>query len=197
MGYIASNKIAVFPCGRRSDQNDPAARLTTEFNLVSIINRLVDNDSFVVPFKRNDGDVNSTTSPSTELIFNIAGYLFKTTVGAVAEASGIGASDDTICAYIAVVNWPAGDSQMVKQYYQDLGAADNNATLPDTLDTNDGFIGVFFNKSSDQTPTGYTATLKLLTKSGSTYTIPSESLIKFKTGSGFHSVSIDDGDLDK
>jgi hypothetical protein len=40
--FINSENIEVFPCGGRDSQYDATAKLTTEYNLVSIINRLVD-----------------------------------------------------------------------------------------------------------------------------------------------------------
>ena len=42
LNFVKSENIRIFPCGGRNATLDAAARLTTEYNLVSIINRLVD-----------------------------------------------------------------------------------------------------------------------------------------------------------
>jgi hypothetical protein len=89
-GFIDSESIKVFPCGRRSSVYDNDSRLTTEYNLVSIINRLVDRDSFIV----TDVDFNVGINPSaandinkTKLFsFNIGGYLFTTSFSSIYEA---------------------------------------------------------------------------------------------------------------
>lgn len=46
--YISSNNIQVFPTSNRNDAYDRNARLTTEQNLTSIINRLTGTNSFVI-----------------------------------------------------------------------------------------------------------------------------------------------------
>lgn len=71
--YLDSNKIKVFPCGGRNINYDPLARLTTEQNLISIINRLVDMDSFIVTTHASNQEMDNSTE---EYIFNIDGYLF-------------------------------------------------------------------------------------------------------------------------
>lgn len=81
--YLDSNKIKVFPCGGRNINYDPLARLTTEQNLISIINRLVDMDSFIVTTHASNQEMDSSTE---EYIFNIDGYLFTV-------PNGVGAKD--------------------------------------------------------------------------------------------------------
>lgn len=68
--YISSNNIQVFPTSNRNDAYDRNARLTTEQNLTSIINRLTGTNSFVI----NGLDIidNFITKGSC----NINGYLF-------------------------------------------------------------------------------------------------------------------------
>lgn len=65
--YTASGNISVFPCGNRQGQ-DIQARLNTEYNLVSIINKLVDMKSFCVT---------SSVSDKGQFLFNVGGYLFS------------------------------------------------------------------------------------------------------------------------
>jgi hypothetical protein len=87
MGHITSNNISVFPCGRRGSSVSNSARLTTEYNLVSIINRLVDRDSFIVTdvdFTEGFGATNTTL-----FSFNIGGYLFTTSIKDIFIATNI------------------------------------------------------------------------------------------------------------
>ena len=80
--YLDSNKIKVFPCGGRNINYDPLARLTTEQNLISIINRLVDMDSFIVTTHASNQEMNNSIE---EYIFNIDGYLFTVPNGVGAK----------------------------------------------------------------------------------------------------------------
>lgn len=80
--YLDSNKIKVFPCGGRAIKYDPLARLTTEQNLISIINRLVDMNSFIVTTHASNQEMNNSIE---EYIFNIDGYLFTVPNGVGAK----------------------------------------------------------------------------------------------------------------
>ena len=67
-----SKNIIVYPTTTRQDVFDPLARLTTEYNITSIINRLVGLDAFVITRKY-------TTIPGqmpSLFEFNIMGYYF-------------------------------------------------------------------------------------------------------------------------
>lgn len=63
---LQSSKISIFPTPDRS--TDPQARLITEFNLVNIVNRLVDKDSFVISYD------NTPAATENKITFNIHGY---------------------------------------------------------------------------------------------------------------------------
>ena len=65
---LQSSKISIFPTPDRS--TDPQARLITEFNLVNIVNRLVDKDSFVISYD----DTPDSNSNQNKITFNIHGY---------------------------------------------------------------------------------------------------------------------------
>ena len=72
---VYSDNIRVYPCSNRNPESDYMARLTTEYNLVSIINRLVDMKSFCVStFYSHSLD---SISYISEFMFNINGYLFN------------------------------------------------------------------------------------------------------------------------
>lgn len=106
--YIESSKIKVFPCGGRNKNFDPFARLTTEQNLVSIINKLVDKKSFIVTTHGKDTSLNDSTEP---YIINIGGYLFTIDSGAkdiIATSGKDGKSSDSypyIVAEIEIRNY--------------------------------------------------------------------------------------------
>lgn len=76
MENILSSKIKIYPSSRRNDIFDRNARLNSEQNLVSVINRLTGVDSFVI-----DGLNVSTSTASTITLSsgscNIYGYYFK------------------------------------------------------------------------------------------------------------------------
>lgn len=62
MANLRSNRISIFPTPNRG--TDPQARLITEFNLVNIVNRLVDKESFVISY----------IAAQNKITFNIHGY---------------------------------------------------------------------------------------------------------------------------
>lgn len=113
MGYVESHKIKVFPCGGRNRNYDPLARLTTEYNLVSMINRLVDRDSFIVTtHANNEIDTNSLDYYQ----INIGGYLF--TINAIKDifdaAGGLQTDKKYLNAKIRIDSY-------VDSHYQQLG----------------------------------------------------------------------------
>ena len=66
MAYINSSNIEVFPSARRGGTN-PESRLFAESSVVSIVNKLIDTDGFVI----------STNLSEDPFEFNIQGYYFK------------------------------------------------------------------------------------------------------------------------
>lgn len=75
MGYIHSDNIKVFPTTQRSNK-DASARMMTEFNLTSIINRLVDKKCFVISGDQLDDD-GYFAIDNGRFEFNIFGYYFS------------------------------------------------------------------------------------------------------------------------
>ena len=73
---VKSNKIKVFPTTKRSDEADRNARLMSEQNLISIVNRLTGLKSFIIHMPSISSETNSITIP-TDSEFNIGGYYFK------------------------------------------------------------------------------------------------------------------------
>lgn len=224
--FINSGKIDVFPCGGRNSDYDATSKLTTEYNLVSIINRLVDQGSFVV----------SNSLPATgDFLFNIGGYLFSTsdlTFGGLMPTITEQNRDDYIGCYIVAYINPTNYNTTYMQL-SPLNATSTTdfitATYGGILDTEDGFTGIKFvlipqsniptdgsvlkvDDGKGNTYTfGYTrenattngiihvtkTQLPLLQFDGSSWVIPPDSKIKFRTAADgkYRSVAIDDGEL--
>lgn len=75
MGYIDSANIKVFPTTQRQTQ-DASARMMTEYNLTSIINRLVDKKCFVISSDTLDSD-GYFVIDNSRFEFNLFGYYFS------------------------------------------------------------------------------------------------------------------------
>ena len=73
MGYLLSADIKVYPTARRDDSLDRNARLNTEQNLTSIINRLTNIEAFVIKGLEVTDNILRTGS------CNIHGYVFNIT----------------------------------------------------------------------------------------------------------------------
>lgn len=69
MSFLNTENVKVFPSTRRS-VNQVSARLMTEQSLVSIINKLIDTDGFVITLDEN-------LSNTACFDFNIHGYYFS------------------------------------------------------------------------------------------------------------------------
>lgn len=161
--YLDSDKIKVFPSARRNDGvNDPFSRLMSESTLVSIVNRLIDTDGFVIT---NEYVANSP------LEFNIHGYYFKVAnVGNIVSSFSSVATGTLVYAIITL-------SQI-------SGAALTFLELKN-IDDSGKYQGVLFD-TSIPTPTGTDEvySLAVLEKTSSGWKIPYDSLIKFNNDGG-------------
>lgn len=151
--FLGQGDIRVFPATRRTFES-AVSRQVTEANLVDMINKLIDNDGFVVT--QLEGELQD----NTEFSFNIHGYYFTTTLGAVTA----GFSQD-VYATITI------DTANVPPEFYEL----------DGLDVNNVYEGVEFT-DSPQTGTDVHC-LHILTKVDSTWTVPEESKVKFSKDS--------------
>ena len=206
MSNISSNQIRVFPTSQR-EGIDPAAKFTTEYNLTSIINKLLDTKAFVI-----DNTLSIDRNILTKLEFNIMGYYFFIENVDLQSIEGTGSY---LNASITVnYNQYTGD--------RDSSTLFNWASLQGVDDEDDLFYsGVTLkweadpsyvsknnnnnNKenitseavSSPQGGNDITYTFTILRRSGNTndatYSIPDECKIRFKTDDIHHSLCIDDG----
>ena len=140
-----SNNILVFPTTKR-EVNDRKARLLTEQNLVDIVNRLLDVDSFVIT---KDFDINGSFE------FNIHGYFFKIDdIGDIirlivdGETSGGSTINSGDCIYASIHTFITGD-------YEELYGVDENGsydgvvfTLNEPIQNTDKFLKILQYSSS-------------------------------------------------
>lgn len=192
MEFIKSENIRVFPCGGRNVNKDATARLTTEYNLVSIINRLVDQGSFVVTPSI------SISAPTTDFTFNIGGYLFTLDADGIkelcsdeelVEANGVGKKDACLVAYIspAITTVSGGNN---------VGTFQELALLGDTSSDTDysaGILDVEVNAATkEQQFQGVRFQWQELTTSGITYSDLEEARYFSSTTTGYTKGTFDE-----
>ena len=157
-----SSNIFVFPTTKR-EQINRSSRLLTEKNLVDIVNRLVDIESFVITRNFLYGEQSS-------LDFNIYGYYisiddFDSIINSVTSGESV-TSGSSIWANIFI--YKTGD-------YEELYGADENGTYS-------GVIFTFNNPITGTDGNGKVKNLKLVEFSNSSVSsafIPKSSLVKF------------------
>lgn len=75
--YFESKNVRMYPSSKRSDRYDRNARLTTERNLVNVINRLTSRDSFII----HGLSISTSEDKQTQILVagdcNIHGYYFN------------------------------------------------------------------------------------------------------------------------
>lgn len=186
MAFLDSNKITMFPSAGRNPSVDPTSRLTTEYNLVNIVNRLLTTD-------KNGFVITQTYSAGNPLEFCVKGYYFKVDRGDSITGidDGIFNNSTKIYAYVNITS-PTGSDEFSE--LSDISNQNSAETYP--LDTNDGFVGVAF---TDTLPalSDYLLILSRATTSGA-WSIPKESQVRYRIKSPMSTtvtLSIDDGDL--
>lgn len=188
MAFINKNNIHVFPVTNKPSEKQ--SRLTTEYNITNIVNRLLDTKSFVI--------TSEVTSGESALEFNIQGYYVK-----VDKISDLGTPTTASDCYatITIISKTLTDDNT--QTFIELDGGEETKTNEDgtTEKNEDGtdviiYTGVAFSWEAPNTePTTEDGeyTLHILHYNGSKYTIPRASKIRFNQ---FAINKIDDGDLD-
>lgn len=181
--YLNSEAVGVFPTTGRP-QKDPLGRLTTEYNLTSLINILLDVDGFVIT---NDIDGFNNNSIGA-FQFNIKGYIF--TIHKIGDLFNSSDFSDASNLFASIkIKIDAGNSITST-------GNENLNRIQSIIDGEDNKDGSYRGLSILPTkPTDGSYSLHILEKRGSKWYIPEESKIKLKTSkSGDNrSVSIDDG----
>lgn len=180
--YVLSKNIQIFPIANRVTQ-DPLGRLTTEYNLTSILNKLLDVDGFVISWNHPN------------IIFNLHGYLITANLTDI-----INGFSDNIYASITITDYAStNNDNNIKAYEEKFLAQLDGRDVPgeDTSVSNYGkYTGVTFSSSEPEpSQTDIIYHLHLLTKVNNVWVIPEDSKIKFRTNEYHRSISIDDGIL--
>lgn len=206
---VKSNNIGVFPTTGRP-KKDPWGRLTTEYNLTSLINTLLNVDGFVITdpggytsidgnnyIVSNDAGSNSITKGRFQ--FNIKGYIF--TIFGVEALIAQFSNEDAVYANLKIrIEEGSSITQTAlnndnKLVYRMQSIDGNDVKVDDGI--NDAYYdyqGVTFTNTNMGNEY---ISLKILEKRDNGWYIPDESKIKFKTNkSGSQrSITIDDGEL--
>lgn len=170
--YLNSSAIDVFPTTKRSVAYR-SARLLTEENIVNIVNRLLDVDSFVMT---------PVYEASKPFDINIHGYYIH--INNIDNLTESFSSSNSVYASIKIVK----DND-----YLELSGTDT--LLPDIQSEETVYDGVSF---SDSEPTAVAEGeyyLKILEKKGNTWSIPFDSQYKY-SGAKFKVTEIDSGVLE-
>lgn len=115
MSNLKSDVVKVFPTTLRKIK-DSSARMMTEFNLTSIINRLVDKKCFVISSNRFDGE--NYVFDSARFEFNMGGYYFSIkSIADILDLFGDGALDTETGVCTCTLDNQAGDDPLLNTYY--------------------------------------------------------------------------------
>lgn len=167
MANIASDKILVFPSTRRGD-TQRSARLVSEQSLTTLVNQLLDKDSFVIT-KEFDGN--------KPFEFNIHGYYFKIATGT--DLLGIATALGNPTHVWANITLEETTTTPQNDTFVELKWGDDNGS----------YLGVDF---TDGEGSG-DYHLEVLTKEGGSYDVPTESTVKFNVSRVFGDVAVIDG----
>ena len=166
MGYLSSEKVDVFPCVGRTVDTKRSARLVSERMLTSLVNNLLDKNSFVISFDSTNGN--------NIVQFNLYGYFFKVTLGSNADIVGLVGGDSTkVYASITLVNTEA----FVQIKGQDSGPVGNEQYT--------GLVISGTEPTSSSLEEGEELhSILLLEKTGDTWDVPQDSYVKYTIDGG-------------
>lgn len=145
--YLGSSDIKIYPSAQRSDIYDRNAKLTTEQNLISLINRLTGQDSFVISGLDITSDGRTLKAGSC----NIHGYLFNILNDIDISSQQLNASPNSYL-YLVIrlkvneVTYKNLTNSEVKTKYEELSAIDLNYIENGQLSNNLNFDGADGNK---------------------------------------------------
>lgn len=168
MAVIDKNNIHIFPVTNKPSEKQ--SRLTTEYNITNIVNRLLDTKSFVI--------TSGAVTAESALEFNIQGYYVK-----VDKISYLGPVANSDC--YAFIKIKEASDTAGEQTFIELDGGENDSNK---------YTGVSFSwENKKPTPKTGEYALHILHYDGTNYTIPRASKIRFNQ---YAINKIDDGDLD-
>lgn len=199
--YLNSEAVGVFPTTGRP-QKDPLGRLTTEYNLTSLINTLLDVDGFVVTNNIDGFNINSIGT----FQFNIKGYIFtihkigdflkslnNSTDTSLSNATNLFASIEIELNAGSSITSTGNENLNRIQSIVGIDAVEGNYSGK--------YTGLNISPEDPIDPSNTSLySLHILEKRGDKWYIPEESKIKLKTSTSgnnkYRSVSIDDGEIE-
>lgn len=203
--YLNSEAVGVFPTTGRP-QKDPLGRLTTEYNLTSLINTLLDVDGFVIthqaldqnnkitPFKVDD------TNTDIPFQFNIKGYIFTIhnlkSFLSNSNISSLNPNPNPVPVYASIKIKIDAGSSITSTGNENLNRIQSIVGIDAVEGIYNGkYTGLSFDNVANDEERIY---LKILEKRTDGWYIPEESKIKLKTSKpgDNRSVSIDDGEIE-
>lgn len=158
MGYFNSANVDVFPCVGRTIDSKRSARLVSEQMLTSLVNKLLNNDSFVIGIT------------DTEIEFNLFGYYFKLT-----DETGI---KDSLVA--------ASEGDITGVVYASINIVNTNgfAQINGQDDKNTKYTGLEIGNAPISSATENWKNLLLLKKIGDKWEVPQDSEIRYTINGG-------------
>lgn len=195
MYYLNSEAVGVFPTTGRP-QKDPLGRLTTEYNLTSLINTLLDVDGFVITNNISGFD---DTNSDIDFQFNIKGYIFTIHKLKNFLSSSDISNFNNIYASIKI-KLDAGSSanSTGDKNLQRIQSIDGEDILKVGEENFGKYTGLGFSEGIPGKEYCFLHILKWDSTSEKWY-IPEDSKIKLKTSTSgndkYRSVSIDDGEI--
>lgn len=161
MGYFNSANVDVFPCVGRTIDSKRSARLVSEQMLTSLVNKLLNNDSFVIGIT------------DTEIEFNLFGYYFKLT-----DETGI--RDSLVAA--SKVNGVNGTGEVYASI--NIVNTDGFAQINGQDDKNTKYTGLEIGNAPISSTTENWKNLLLLKKIGDKWEVPQDSEIRYTINGG-------------
>ena len=161
MANLPSGNVDVFPCVGRTVATKRSARLVSERMLTSLVNNLLDKDSFVISF--DSGNSNTVQ-------FNLYGYFFSIKLGSIEDLLGKDAT--RVYASITLVNTDTF-AQISGQDSDESGGGQ--------------YTGLLLSDSEQKSPSvtgGKLHSILLLEKTNNTWDVPQDSYVKYTIDGG-------------
>lgn len=160
---LSSENVDVFPCVGRRIATKRSARLVSEKMLTSLVNNLLDRNSFVISF-------DSTHDNTVQ--FNLYGYFFSVTLGDISTL--LGANADKVYASITLLNTEA--------FLQISGQDEIPQGGSEYI-----YTGLLLSDSKQESPSvvgGELHSILLLEKTNNTWDVPQDSYVKYTIDGG-------------
>ena len=144
---IKSSQVKMFPCQSRDDYWDRQSKMANEQNLISIVNRVVGRESFIVSGLGIDNSGN--TQHLMPGICNIGGYLFN--IHDYIQLDGARSTGDKLYLSIKIQHSEVAESSPhpYVKLHRLLPYSIGNATLDTSTDNDSSFLGVAITTSAE------------------------------------------------